>query len=135
MEMKIGGFEVGNFIVKERGGKKHLLFDCRDCVYSSSLADDKACRYHVLYALRELDADLVVLAEVYERVYEEKQVKLLKELASLIQKLESESVWSYAHLGDPNVEDEAKFGERHDLVVRIAHDLLELFVLIGALLQ
>jgi archaeal flagellar protein FlaI len=122
--LKIGGFEVGPYVVKEEGGKRHLIFDCRDCVYSSSVADDKACRYHVLKVLHDVEASLVVLAEVYERVYNEDQTKLLAELSQIAQKFEVESIWSYSHLGDPKVEGEKDFGERHNIIVRITHDEL-----------
>ncbi|MFH1587120.1 MAG: type II/IV secretion system ATPase subunit [Candidatus Diapherotrites archaeon] len=122
--MKIGGFEVGPYIVKDKGGKRHLLVDCRDCIYGTSVADDKACRNHVLRILQEVEADLIVLAEVYERVYEEKQTKMLGEIAAVGQKFEVESIWSYSHLGDAKIEGETKFGERHDAIVTIAHELL-----------
>lgn len=121
--MKIGGFEVGPYVIKESGGKKHLIFDCRNCVYGSSLADDFHCRIHAIRALIENEADLTVLAEVYERVYNEKQTKLLSEVAQLLQKFEVDGVWSYAHLGDPKAEGEALFGQRHDTIVAVAHDI------------
>ncbi|MFH1256095.1 MAG: ATPase, T2SS/T4P/T4SS family [Candidatus Diapherotrites archaeon] len=122
--MKISGFEVGPYAVKEEGGKRHLVFDCRDCVYGSSIADDQHCRYHVLRVLQEVEASLVVLAEVYERVYDERQAKMLAEIAAAAQKFEVESIWSYAHLGDPQIESEALFGERHDILAKISHELL-----------
>lgn len=122
--MRIGGFEVGPYVVKEEGGKRHLIFDCRDCIYSSSITDDRNCRYHVLKILQESEADLIVLAEVYERVYNEKQTKMLAEIAAVAQKFEVESIWSYSHLGDPKVEGEKNFGERHNAIVNITHDEL-----------
>lgn len=120
--MKIGGFEVGPWTVKEEGAKRHLIFDCRDCVYGSSIADDRACMYHVIKALQEAEADDLVLAEVYERVYSTGQTKLLNEIAQVAQKFTVEAIWSYGHLGDPKVEGEKYFGERHNVIVRITHD-------------
>ena len=122
--MKIGGFEVGPWAVKEEGNKRHLIFDCRDCVYSSSIADDPACRYHVFSLLQEVEVDDIVLAEVYERVYSEEQKKLLEEISRVAQKLEIESVWSYKFLGDAKIEGEKDFGERHNTIVKITHDTL-----------
>jgi type IV secretory pathway ATPase VirB11/archaellum biosynthesis ATPase len=122
--MKIGNFEVGDYAVKESGGKRHLIFDCRNCVYSSSLTDDKACRYHVINVLSQVEADLVVLAEVYERVYTQQQTKLLKEIAELIPKFELENVWGVKNLGKPGSECEKFFGLRHDLLVKISHELI-----------
>ena len=122
--MKIGGFEVGPYVVKESGGKKHLLIDCRDCVYSSNIAGDWACRNHVLRIFAEVEADLIVLAEVYERVYNEGQTKMLLEISQLIQRFEVETIWGPQHLGDAKVEGEAAFGVRHDALVTITHELL-----------
>ncbi|MBI5553616.1 MAG: hypothetical protein HY917_02635 [Candidatus Diapherotrites archaeon] len=132
--MKINGFEVGPHVIKEEGGKRHLIIDCRNAKYSPSISDDEACRSHVLRLLMENEADMVVLADVYERLYDEHQTKMLSELAALASKFESDAVWSYAHLGDPAVEGESRFGERHNVLVRVAHDLL-LFDPIGAYLE
>ncbi len=122
--MKIGGFEVGPYVVKESGGKRHLIFDCRNCVYGSSISDDRNCRYHVLSGLAESGADLTVLAEVYERVYAEKQTNMLKEIADIATKFQTEAIWSYSHLGNAKIEGEGSFGQRHDVLVSIAHELL-----------
>ncbi len=122
--MKIGGFEVGPYVVKDEGGKRMLIIDARDAFYTPSIADDRNARYHVLKVLSEVEADIVVLAEVYERVYDEKQTQMLSEIASMYQKFEVENIWSYAHLGDPKKESEKDFGERHNIIVRITHDEL-----------
>jgi len=120
--LKINGFEVGPWVVKEEGNKRHLIFDCRDCVYSSSISDDRACMYHALRLLQEVEVNDIVLAEVYERVYDENQTKMLNEISQIAQKFEVESIWSYKHLGDSKVEGETNFGERHNVIVKITHD-------------
>jgi len=123
--MKIGGFKVGDYVVKEEGRKKHLLFDCRGCIYRASLADDKACMYHVLYALNETDADLVVLSDVYERIYDEKQTEMLREIVKLIQKFSVEAPWSYNNLADTKImKDEGLLSTRHKVIVTIARELI-----------
>ncbi len=122
--MKIGGFKVGSFLVKTVGGKRTLIFDCRHCVFSASISDDHHCRFHTIKTLQEVEADRIVLSEVYERVYEEKQTKMLMEVANLAQKLGVESVWSYAHLGKPIPECEQYFPERHKVIVKIANDVI-----------
>ncbi len=114
--------ETSPYIVKDEGGKRVLVIDARDAYYTPSVADDKNARFNVLRALTETEADLIVLAEVYERVYDEEQTKMLAEIAALYTKFEVESVWSYVHLGDPNAESEKDFGERHNTIVRITHD-------------
>ncbi len=122
--MEIGGLKVGDYLVKEEAGRRHLIFACKDCPYGASVADDLHCRYHIISVLGEVEADLLVLSEVYERVYAEEQTKLLAEVASLRQKFNVESVWSYKHLGQAGKECEQYFSERHDTLVKIAHDLI-----------
>ncbi len=122
--MKIGGFKVGDYVVKDVGGKRALIFDCKNCVYSASISEDHHCRFHALKILQEVEADRIVLAEVYERVYEESQTKMLMEFANLSQRFVVESVWSYNHLGRPMKECETFFPERHQMIVKIANDLI-----------
>jgi len=122
--LKIGGFKVGDFVVKDVGGKRALIFDCKNCVYSASIAEDHHCRFHTIKVLQEVEADKVVLAEVYERVYENTQTKMLMEVANLSQRLAIEGIWSYNHLGKPAKECEQFFPERHQVIVRIANDLI-----------
>ena len=122
--MKIGGFKVGDFVVKDVAGKRTLILDCRNCIYSASLAEDHHCRFHAIKLLQEVEAQKIVLAEAYERVYEETQTKMLMEIANFAQRLIVESVWSYNHLGRASVECERFFPERHQIIVRIANDLI-----------
>lgn len=116
--------EASPYVVKNEGGKRMLIIDCRDAPYIPSFADDRNARFQVLKTLSEVEADLVVLAEVYERVYDENQTKMLAEIAALYTKFEAEGIWSYSHLGDPGLEQEKDFGERHNSLVRITHDEL-----------
>ncbi|PIU20951.1 MAG: hypothetical protein COT15_04885 [Candidatus Diapherotrites archaeon CG08_land_8_20_14_0_20_34_12] len=123
--MGIGGFKVGPWSVREEAEKRYLIFDCRNCIYSRSISDDKACRYHVLKVLSEVQADLIVLAEVYERIYNEEQTKMLAEISALAQKFSLESVWSYSNLGDTtNKADEENFPLRYKQVVKCAQELI-----------
>ncbi|MBT4870369.1 MAG: type II/IV secretion system ATPase subunit [Candidatus Diapherotrites archaeon] len=122
--MKIGGMQVGEYVVKSVGGKRALIFDCKHCPYRASIAEDHHCRFHVLKILGQLEADTVVFAEVYERVYAEAQTKMLMEVANLAQKFVVQSIWSYNHLGRPKKECEPFFPERHRIMVKIARDLI-----------
>jgi type IV secretory pathway ATPase VirB11/archaellum biosynthesis ATPase len=122
--VKIGGFEVGPYAIREEGGKKNLIYACKDCVYGASLADDARCRFHILSILQKSDADLIVLADVYERVYNEEQTKYWKQIADLVNDFKGRELWSYSHLGDPTNESESEFGARHDEVMQITYELL-----------
>lgn len=131
--MIIGGFKVGDFVVKNVGGKRSLIFDCKNCPYSASIGEDHRCRFHVLKILQQLEADRIVFAEVYERVYETDQTSMLMEMANLAQKLNVENVWSYKHLGRASKECESYFPERHRVIVKIATDLINYDPLLGYL--
>ncbi|MFH0715005.1 MAG: type II/IV secretion system ATPase subunit, partial [Candidatus Diapherotrites archaeon] len=96
---------------------------CRNCIYGSSVSDDSRCRYHAIYALKEIEADLVVFADVYDRVYNERQTAMLSEIARLVKKYENETPWIPSKLGDTKL-GEARLGERHNLVQDVTHDLL-----------
>ncbi len=74
--------------------------------------------------MQEVEAVKIVLAEVYERVYEETQTRMLMEIANFSQKLAIEGIWSYNHLGKTSRECEQFFPERHQIIVRIANDLI-----------
>lgn len=120
--MKINGFEVGEYALREVSGKKTLVFDCKDCIFGASFSDDSRCRFHALHALQELEAEVIVLSEVYERVYDEKHTLMLAQIAALIKKFQAESPWSYNNLGIPEI-GEKNFGARHDSIVRMCFDI------------
>jgi type IV secretory pathway ATPase VirB11/archaellum biosynthesis ATPase/intein/homing endonuclease len=122
--MIIAGHKVGDYVVRDVGGKRTLIFDTRRSFYSPSIADDKFARFHVLKVLQQVEADRIVLADVYERVYEETQTKMLVEMANLIQRFKVESVWSYNHLGKSAKECEQFFPIRHQALVRIAGEII-----------
>ena len=116
MAMTIAGYQVVPYPLKDEGSTRILLIDARDVFYIPSIADDRNARYHVLKILTEVEADLVVMAEVYERVYDEQQTKMLSEIADLYKKFEVETIWSYTHLGDPKKEGEKDF-EKSKIII------------------
>ncbi|MDD3159949.1 MAG: type II/IV secretion system ATPase subunit [Candidatus ainarchaeum sp.] len=122
--MNIGNFKVGDYAVKDIGGKRALIFDCKHCIYSASVADDHHCMFHTIKMLGNVEANQIVFSEVYERVYGEEQTKMLMEIANLIQKLSVENIWSYNHLGKAEQKCEPFFPDRHRIIVNIANDLI-----------
>ena len=106
--------------IKSEGGKRYLIFDYFKRPYGPSIADYPEAMADTIDALMTIDADLVVLAEAYERVYSEEQTKMLRGIADMLNKLEVEGVWSPSHLsGGPACD---KFlPERHDAVVNIVN--------------
>ncbi|MDP6625041.1 MAG: zinc-ribbon domain-containing protein, partial [Nitrospinota bacterium] len=96
--------------VLEEGTKRALICDTvhqdkiapvlKEMVYQpKAVASDS----EAIGRMKFTQYDLVVLAEVYERVYDEIQTKMLNEISTLHEKFEVESIWSYSHLGDPKV--------------------------------
>jgi type IV secretory pathway ATPase VirB11/archaellum biosynthesis ATPase len=122
--MIIGGYRVGDSILKTLNEKKNLVFNCKNCVYSASLADDKACRLHVCSVASKDKPNLIVLADVYERVYDEKQTSKLTEIANLLLEFEQQGVWSPEHLSDGQESNEQYTAGRHALLVKVSHELL-----------
>jgi len=122
--MKIGKYTVGNYVVTNEGNKKKLVFDCRNCVYNTSVSDDPRCRYHIMKILEIVDADEVILADVYERVYAEKQTSYLKEMVNLLLSFENRAIWVSSHLGVKDIDCDECYPERHNNILKFARDLL-----------
>ncbi len=122
--MIIGGYRVGDHLLKTLNDKKNLVFNCKNCVYSASLADDKACRLHVCSVASKEKPDLIVLADVYERVYDEKQTLKLTEISNLLIEFEQQGVWGPEHLSDGQESNEQYTASRHSLLVKVSHELL-----------
>lgn len=122
--MKIGNYTVGDYILDNEGGKKKLVVDCRHCVYNTSISDDARCRYHIMKLLETVEADEVILAEVYERVYTQKQISYLREMVDLLLDFENRAVWVSSHLGVDDIDCEECYPQRHNNIIRFTRDLL-----------
>jgi archaeal flagellar protein FlaI len=124
LNMKIGNYVVGDYIIDSQANKKKLVIDCRNCPYGTSISDDPRCRYHVLKLLETVDADEIILSEVYERTYNEKQTKYLKEIVNLLLDWENRSVWVSSHLNVKDIDCDECYKERHNNIIKFARDLL-----------
>ncbi|MCD6246813.1 MAG: type II/IV secretion system ATPase subunit [Candidatus Diapherotrites archaeon] len=123
--MKIGGFKVGKYVVKREANNFYLIFDCKSCIYKSSLADDEACRLHLMTVLQKTNPNIIVLSEVYDKIYNEEQTEMFKEIVKIMQKFAAENIWGYTNLGDvTNKAEERRIGMRHRVVVSITKDLI-----------
>lgn len=111
-----------DFTIKLEGGKRYLVIDYKGSEWGPSVADYPQAMQEVIIDLGKTDADLVVLAEVYERIYDEHQTKMLKEIAILYDTFYKEGVWSPSHLGNPDCEED--FPPRYELVVSVGQDML-----------
>ncbi|MDD4049822.1 MAG: type II/IV secretion system ATPase subunit [Candidatus ainarchaeum sp.] len=122
--MKIGNYTVGDHVVTTEGNKKKLVFDCRNCPYNTSIAEDPRCRFHAMKVLETVDADEIILAEVYERNYNEEQTKYLKEMVNLLLEFENRAVWVSQHLGIKDIDCDECYPERHNNIIKFARELL-----------
>ncbi len=108
---------AGRSVIKQEGDKKILVMDFRGSAYGPDVARYSQAMKDVISKLSEVDVDEVVLSEYYERIYNEEQTRLLKGIAALATKLESDAVWSPSHLGKTT---ESKIlSPRHDFVLNI----------------
>ncbi|MEK6924369.1 MAG: type II/IV secretion system ATPase subunit [Candidatus Micrarchaeota archaeon] len=112
---------TGESVVKNEGGKRKLVINYKGSPYGADLAQYAPVMKDVITRLQTVDADEIVLSEYYERIYNEEQTKLLKEIAALLTRLESDAVWSPSHLGITT--DSKKLASRHDLVLQVVNGL------------
>ena len=111
-------------MVDDEANKKKLVIDCRNCPYGTSISDDPRCRFHVLKLLETIDADEIILSEVYERTYNAKQTQYLKEIVNLLLDWENRSVWIGSHLNIDDIDCDECYKERHNNIIKFAKDLL-----------
>ncbi len=107
------------FVVKQEGNKRRLIIDYKGASVTPDLAAYPEVMREVIERLQENEADEIVLAEYYERIYNEEQTEMLKSVANLITKLETETVWSPSHLGI--TENKKVLSARHDAVLAIVN--------------
>jgi len=110
-------------LIKHNEGKKELVVNCRNCIYGASVADYPQCMARTLDKIVEHpDVDTIDLEEFYERIYSDKQTNMLKEIAQVLSRLQSERIWSPSHL---SVDPADKFvPERSDFMTNFVHNLL-----------
>jgi len=110
-------------MIKHSEGKKELVVNCRNCIYGASVSDYPQCMARTLDKLVEHpDVDTINLEEFYERLYNDKQTLVLKEVAQVLSRLQSERAWSPSHLGVDGCEK--YLAARSDYVTNLVHNLL-----------
>jgi type IV secretory pathway ATPase VirB11/archaellum biosynthesis ATPase/succinate dehydrogenase flavin-adding protein (antitoxin of CptAB toxin-antitoxin module) len=110
-------------MVKHMEGKKEIVVNCRNCIYGASVSEYPQCMARTLDKLIEHpDVDSINFEEFYERIYDEKQTQMLREVAQVLGRLESERVWSPSHLGGE--EGDQFLTERNNYVTNLVHNLL-----------
>jgi type IV secretory pathway ATPase VirB11/archaellum biosynthesis ATPase len=108
--------------VVTKGGKKYLVIDCRGSPYGPSIADYPRRMAQVIQHLMTSEVDRIVLAEVYEQVYDDQQTRMLKEIADLVRTFKSRGVWAPSLIGGNAC---SKFlPKRKGVMIDIASNLL-----------
>lgn len=111
------------YTIKSEGGKRYLIIDYRGSSFAASVADSPPTMREVIELLAKTNSDFVVLAETYERVYDEEQTLMLKEIGDAANLFNRESVWSHEKIS-PSPECEPAYATRHNLILSIATDLI-----------
>jgi archaeal flagellar protein FlaI len=115
--------KVGGALIKHNEGKKEMVINYRNCVYGTSVADFPQTMALVLDKLVEHpDVDTILMEEFYERLYDEKQTTILKEVAQVISRLQSEHIWSPSHLAESD--NDRHISERSDYVTNLVHSIM-----------
>ena len=112
---------VGETVVQSEGGVRRLVINYKGSPYGADVALYPQTMKDVVEKLQSADVDEVVLSEYYERIYNEEQTGMLKEIADLVTRLETDAVWSPSHLG--RTTDSKKLAPRHDSVLGILNNL------------
>ncbi|MFH0714070.1 MAG: type II/IV secretion system ATPase subunit [Candidatus Micrarchaeota archaeon] len=111
---------TGEFVIKQEGSKRLLIIDYKGASVAPDIALYPQVMRDVIEKLQTNDADEVVLAEYYERIYNAEQTSMLRGIADLITKMETETVWSPSHLGGEH-SDKKTIAARHDAVLAIVN--------------
>ncbi len=112
-----------DYVVKQEGDRRRLVINYKQKPFGADVAQYAQCMKDVIDKLMLVDADEIVLSEYYERIYNEEQTRLLKGIADLISKFETEAVWSPSHLG--RTTESSVLSARHDLVLTVLNALHE----------
>ncbi|MBR9707689.1 MAG: hypothetical protein GOV15_04600, partial [Candidatus Diapherotrites archaeon] len=113
------------YIVRQEGDKKYLVIDTREWTWGKSIADYEEAMGYVINTLMEESADVVVLTGIYERLYNEEQTKLLREIAMIAHKFEQVKIWGNARLGDPQCPYDTDMTSRHDTMITLGYELIK----------
>ncbi len=108
---------VSEYVVRTEGERRRLVINCRGWTTGPDVARYAEAMRKVIEILQQVEADEIVLQEYYERIYNEEQTRMLKSIADMITRFETEGIWSPSHLGKTT---ESKIiGARHDAVLSI----------------
>lgn len=111
---------AGEWVVKQEGEKRRLIINFKGMPFPPDVAQYAEAMRFAVDTLQQVEADELVLSEYYERIYSEDQTRMLRSVADLVNKFETEAVWSPSHLGTLR-EDAKLLQARHAKVLDIVN--------------
>lgn len=115
---------MGNdYEVRDIGGKKQLRIDARAWKWGASVAEYPEVMRRVVEILMDVDADTIVISDVYDHIYDEKQTRMLREIAEVARKFDQLGFWSFSAVEKFGEDCSEALGNAGALVVKITHDL------------
>ncbi|MFA6048842.1 MAG: type II/IV secretion system ATPase subunit [Candidatus Micrarchaeia archaeon] len=110
-----------DYVVKQEGERRRLIINYKQKPFGADVAQYGQCMKDVIDKLKLVDADEIILSEYYDRIYNDEQTRLLKGIADVISKFETEAVWSPSHLG--KAMESSVLAPRHDVVLTVLNSL------------
>ncbi len=110
-------------VVEVEGGKRILRIDARDWPTGGSVVDYPESMFRVVSELMKEDADIVIVTDVYDHVYGEDAVNILKEIAKVGKIFQSEGYWSFSVVEKLGRGCANPLKNEQVWVVRVTHDL------------
>ena len=114
---------MAEYQLREVGGKRFLYIDAATWGAGGSIAEHPTAMAKVVTYLMQMDADVIVISDVYDKIYDEGQVALLKEIARVAREFQRAGLWSFSfieNLGEPCAQALEKASTK---IVKITHDL------------
>ena len=105
------------------GGKRILNIDARDWPMGASVADYPEAMMKVVAELMKQDADIVVVTDVYDHIYNEKATAILREIAKAAKLMSSEGLWSFSVVEKIGKACGKYLKDENVWVVKTTHDL------------
>jgi len=109
--------------VRVVGGKRILYIDARDWPVGASVADYPEAMFRVVSELMKEDADIVVVTDIYDHIYDEKATEILKEIARAAKAFQSEGFWSFSVIEKIGKNCARFLKDENVWVVKVTHDL------------
>ncbi len=109
--------------VRVVGGKRVLYIDARDWPTGASVADYPETMFKVVSELLKNDADIVVVTDVYDHVYDEKATSILREIAKAAKVFRDEGFWSFSIVEKLGKSCQRVLKNENVWVVKTTHDL------------